>query len=171
LNSVLALIALATIGTAVTALAGRNLLHSVLLFAVSWAGVAAFFLWSGAEFAAFAQALVYIGAISMAVLFAILLTRHSRDDFAPEPALAGRAFAAVLTGTAVAGVLVWAVARSPLAAAPSPVPAVTVRSLGWQLMGPPAAALLATGVLLTVALIGAVVIAAGERPSKPGDPP
>ena len=60
---------------------------------------------------------------------------------------------------------------SPLAAAPSPVPAVTVRSLGWQLMGPPAAALLATGVLLTVALIGAVVIAAGERPSKPGDPP
>ncbi|MES1166395.1 MAG: NADH-quinone oxidoreductase subunit J, partial [Pseudomonadota bacterium] len=76
MNAVLLLIAIVTVGTAVTAMAGRNLLHSVLLLALTWTGVAGFYLWAGAEFAAFAQVLVYVGAISMVVLFAVLLTRH-----------------------------------------------------------------------------------------------
>ncbi len=171
MSVVLILIALVTIGAAAAAFAGRNLLHSVLLLAGSWGGVAAFFLWAGADFAAFAQVLVYIGAISMAVLFAVLLTRHSRDDFLPEPASRGRALAAAVAGAAVAGVLLAAVARSPLGVAPSPTPSVTVRQLGLQLMGLPTAALLALGVLLTVALIGAVVLAAGDGPAKPEDSP
>ncbi len=171
MNAVLATIALATIGTAVVAMSRRNLLHSVLLLTVCWAGVAAFYLWAGAEFVAFAQILVYVGAISMAVLFAVLLTRHSRDDVAAPPASRSRALYAILAGAAVAGVLIAAVARAPLAAAPAPAPTVTVRQLGDQLMGAHAASLLAVAVLLTVALIGAVVLAAIGPPEKPGDPP
>ena len=171
MNAVLAIIALATIGTAVVAMSRRNLLHSVLLLTVCWAGVAAFYLWAGAEFVAFAQILVYVGAISMAVLFAVLLTRHSRDDVAAPPASRSRAFYAILAGAAVAGVLLAAIARAPLAAAPSAVPTVTVRQLGEQLMGAHAASLLVVAVLLTVALIGAVVLAAVGPPEKPGDPP
>ena len=44
-----------------------------------------------------------------------------------------------------------------------PPPTFNVRELGLQLMGPHAAALLVVGALLTVALLGAVVIAAIER--------
>jgi NADH:ubiquinone oxidoreductase subunit 6 (subunit J) len=168
---VLVIIALATLGAAFAAMAGRNLLHSVLLLAGSWTGVAAFFLWAGAEFAAFAQVLVYVGAISMVVLFAVLLTRRSREDLAREPASRSRAAYAVLAGAAVAGVLVAAVVRAPLAAAPGPPPAVTVGSIGGELMGPQAAALLVVGVLLTVALIGAVILAAGGPSGEPGDTP
>jgi NADH:ubiquinone oxidoreductase subunit 6 (subunit J) len=171
MNFVLVLIALATIATAAAAMGGRNLLRCVLLLAGSWTGVAAFFLWAGAEFAAFAQAFVYIGAISMVVLFAVLLTRRSLDDLVAEPLLPGRALYAVLAGAAVAGVLLAAVARSPLAVAPSPAPFVTVRRLGGLLMGPHAAALLVVGVLLTVALVGAVVLAAGGQHGKPEDAP
>jgi NADH:ubiquinone oxidoreductase subunit 6 (subunit J) len=40
---------------------------------------------------------------------------------------------------------------------------VTVKEIGIQLMGPHAAALLVAGLLLTVALLGAIVIAATER--------
>lgn len=171
MNAVLAVIALATIGTAVAALSRRNLLHSVLLFAVSWAGVAAFYLWAGAEFAAFAQVIVYIGAISMAVLFAVLLTRHSRDDVAAEPAARSRGLYAVLAGAAVAAVLLAAVAGAPLGTAPGPARSVSVRQIGELLMGPHAAALLVVGVLLTVALLGAVVLAAGDPPEEKEESP
>ncbi len=171
MSAVLALIALATIAAAAAAMAGRNLLRCVLLLAVSWAGVAAFFLWAGAEFVAFAQLLIYLGAISMAVLFAVLLTGRSREDLAADRVPPRRALYAVLAAAAVGAVLLSAVAATPLAAGPAPVPAVSVRQLGLQLMGPHCAALLIVGVLLTVALIGAVVLAAGERDEKAGPPP
>ena len=171
MNAVLILIALATVGTAVLAMSRRNLLHSVLLLAGSWAGVGAFFLWAGAEFAAFAQVLVYVGAISMVVLFAVLLTRRSREDLIPGPVYRGRAFYAMLAGGAVAAVLLAAVARAPLAVSAGAAPAVSVRQIGGELMGPHAASLLVVGVLLTVALLGAVVLAAGDRPENPEDAP
>ena len=63
----------------------RNLIHSALLLIASWAGIAAFYLWAGAEFVAFAQVLVYVGAVSMVVLFAVLLTRRSRADWRSPP--------------------------------------------------------------------------------------
>jgi NADH:ubiquinone oxidoreductase subunit 6 (subunit J) len=167
----LILIAFVTLGTAVAAMCRANLLHSVLLLAASWAGVAAFYLWAGAEFAAFAQMLVYIGAISMAVLFAVLLTRRSREDASVRPDMRGRTICAVLAGIAVAAVLLSAVARAHLAAARGPRPSVSVRQLGVELMTGHAAELLAVGVLLTVALIGALMLAAGDGPGKPEDLP
>ena len=69
---VLAVIALVILGSAAVAMSLRNLIHSALLLIGSWAGVAAFYLWAGAEFVAFAQVIVYIGAVSMVVLFAVL---------------------------------------------------------------------------------------------------
>jgi len=171
MNAALIAIALVTIGAAVIALSCRNLLHSVLLLAGSWTGVAAFFLWAGAEFAAFAQVLVYVGAISMVVLFAVLLTRRSREDSAPGPAVRGRAGWALGTGGLVAVVLLVAVGGTAPAVSPSPPPVLTVRQIGEQLMGPQAAALLAVGVLLTAALLGAVVLAAAGRPGNGKDQP
>jgi NADH:ubiquinone oxidoreductase subunit 6 (subunit J) len=171
MNAVLLGIAVVTIGTAVAALSGRNLLHSVLLLAVSWSGVAAFYLWAGAQFVAFAQVLIYLGAISMVVLFAVLLTRRSRDESAAGPGPRHRRWLAVAAGVAVAAVLLLAGASAPLAEVRAPPPVITVRKLGELLMGPHAAALLVTGVLLTIALIGAVVLAAGGGPDAPEDAP
>jgi NADH:ubiquinone oxidoreductase subunit 6 (subunit J) len=45
-----------------------------------------------------------------------------------------------------------------------------VKELGLQLMGPHAAALIVVGALLTVALLGAVVIAATIRPADREEP-
>ncbi|MFM7752757.1 MAG: NADH-quinone oxidoreductase subunit J, partial [Opitutaceae bacterium] len=56
------LIAFFTVATAAVAMALRNLIRSALLLVASWAGIAAFYLWAGAEFVAFAQVLVYVGA-------------------------------------------------------------------------------------------------------------
>ena len=158
------IIALFTLGSAAVAMALRNLIHSALLLIGSWAGIAAFYLWAGAEFVAFAQVLVYVGAISMVVLFAVLLTRRSRADLTVAPDSIGRAVMALLVGGAVLGVLWGAILGSTSMNRPESKSGVTVREIGVQLMGSHAASLLIVGLLLTVALLGAVVLAASDRP-------
>ena len=161
-------IALLTLATAAVAMTLRNLIHSALLLIGSWAGIAAFYLWAGAEFVAFAQVLVYVGAISMVVLFAVLLTRQSQTDSAPASFSLGRAIVALAAGGAVLGVLGGAVLDLEIgkATATATPPSITVRQLGADLGGPHAAALLIVGVLLTVALLGAIVIAAPASPKE-----
>jgi NADH:ubiquinone oxidoreductase subunit 6 (subunit J) len=163
------IIALFTLGSAAVAMALRNLIHSALLLIGSWAGIAAFYLWAGAEFVAFAQVLAYVGAISMVVLFAVLLTRRSRADLSVAPDSIGRAVMALLVGGAALGVLWGAVLGSKSAPHAGQKASLTVREIGIQLMGPHAAALLIVGLLLTVALLGAVVIAASDRPDGKAD--
>ena len=165
------IIALVTLGVAAVAMSLRNLIHSALLLIGSWAGVAAFYLWAGAEFVAFAQVIIYVGAVSMVVLFAVLLTRRSRADLAVAPDSLSRALSAMLVGGAVLGVLFGAVLATRLEVAPAPAPSVSVLELGQLLMGPHAASLLVVGALLTVALLGAIVLAATERDEKPEDTP
>ena len=157
-------IAIFTLGSAAVAMSLRNLIHSALLLIGSWGGVAAFYLWAGAEFVAFAQVLIYVGAISMVVLFAVLLTRRSRVDLDVAPDSLGRAIAGLLVGGGVFGVLWGAVLSTPLGVQSEAAAGVTVSEIGTQLMGEHAGALLVVGALLTVALLGAVVIAATERP-------
>lgn len=171
MTAALVIIAVITLATAAVAMALRNLIHSALLLIASWFGIAAFYLWAGAQFVAFAQVLVYVGAVSMVVLFAVLLTRRSRADLVVAPDSLARAFSAVLTGLAVLGVLGAAVLGTRLTPSTAPAPAATVRDIGAQLMGPHAAALLIIGLLLTVALLGAVVLAATDAPAEPEDAP
>jgi NADH:ubiquinone oxidoreductase subunit 6 (subunit J) len=159
-------IALVTLASAAVAMTLRNLIHSALLLVASWAGIAAFYLWAGAQFVAFAQVLVYVGAVSMIVLFAVLLTRQSRADLAVAPDSLGRALAALLVGGAVLGVLLGAIMSSPLESAAMTAPTVKVREIGTALMGPAAGALLIAGILLTVALLGAIVIAASDESGR-----
>jgi NADH:ubiquinone oxidoreductase subunit 6 (subunit J) len=169
MNLAFALIAFLLLASAATAMALRNIIHSALLLVVSWFALALFYLWAGAEFAAFAQVLIYAGAISMVVLFAVLLTQRTLGDFTLAPESRRRALAAVLAGAAVAAAIAYAVLNSSLAVASTPAPTVTVRELGGQLMGPQAAALLVVGAILTVALVGAVVIAAQPSNSDKED--
>ena len=159
-----AVIAIITLTAAAVAMSLRNLIHSALLLIATWAGIAAFYLWAGAEFVAFAQVLVYLGAVSMVVLFAVLLTRHSRQELSVAPESIGRAAAGLVVGGAVFGVLVGGIISAGLTSAPHTARgSVTVRTLGQDLMGPNAAALLIMGVLLTVSLLGAVVIASTDN--------
>ena len=98
----------------------------------------------------------------MVVLFAVLLTRQAYPDAAEPGETRGRIASALLAGFAVF-VLLAAAGRGMRPEGPAPAPTLTVRQLGLRLMGEEAAALLVVGVLLTVALVGAVVLAAGNR--------
>jgi NADH-quinone oxidoreductase subunit J len=166
----LLVIAAFTLATASVAMALRNLIHSALLLVASWSGIAMFYLWAGAEFLAFAQLLVYVGAISMVVLFAVLLTRQSRIDPPISPATNRRAFYAVIAGLALFGVLTHAVMRTSFTTPGEIRPTLTVRELGTQMMDSHAGAVLVVGAILTVALLGAIVLAATDGSKPKGTP-
>jgi NADH-quinone oxidoreductase subunit J len=111
-----------------------------------------------AQFVGFAQILVYIGAVSILIVFAILLTR-SGDN--PNEKIFSKSW---MAGTAVAlsvlGVLIWAIANSrAISRELPPVPEVTVQKIGDALMNRFVLPLEVIGLLLTAALIGAVIIA------------
>src|ERR1051325_3354636 len=78
------LVAALTVGSAVSALAWRNLVHSALSLVVTFAGLAALYLQLNAEFIGFVQVLVYVGAVAILIVFAILLTRGT-EPAGPVP--------------------------------------------------------------------------------------
>src|SRR5258707_5818172 len=79
-----AIIAMLTIAGATAAVSLRNLIHCALALTVAFAGLAALYLQLDSQFIGFAQILVYIGAIAILIVFAVLLTRGSE---APEKAI------------------------------------------------------------------------------------
>src|SRR5690242_17583165 len=77
MNFPFAILAGLTAGSAIAAVSLRNLVHCALSLVVTFAGLAALFLQLDAEFVGFAQILVYVGAVAILIVFAILLTRGS----------------------------------------------------------------------------------------------
>jgi NADH-quinone oxidoreductase subunit J len=144
----------------------KNTVHCALALTVAFAGIAMLFLKLGAQFAGFAQILVYIGAVAILVVFAILLTRGSetpKDGVYSKFPTKGLAIAA-----AVFAVLGWAVLNSasvlPGAGNASAVaPTVTVMDIGNALMSRYVLPLEIVALLLTAALIGAVIVAMHEK--------
>src|SRR5437773_6346214 len=61
--------------SAIAAMSLRNLVHCALSLVVTFAGLAALFLQLDAQFVGLAQILVYVGAVAILIVFAILLTR------------------------------------------------------------------------------------------------
>ena len=157
-----AIIALLTIAAAVAAMSLRNLVHCALAMVGAFVGIAALYLQLDAQFVGFTQILVYIGAVAILIVFAILLTRGGET---PEKNLFSSTWlwGAVVT-IAVFGTLAWAIKNSFASDRPAP-PQVeaTVKQIGDALMTKFVLPLEVIGLLLTAALIGAVIIAMKEE--------
>ena len=161
LGIVFLLTAVLTVAGALAAALLRNLVHCALSLTVTFAGLALLYLQLDAQFAGFVQILVYIGAVAILVVFAILLTRGSGI---PEyRSYSTSWFAGLTISAAVFALLAWAVTKSfPAGAATASTQAATVQSIGAALMSSYALPLEIVAVLLTVALIGAVIVAMPE---------
>lgn len=160
-----AIIAVLTIAAAVAAMTLRNLVHCALAVAVAFVGLAAVYLELNAQFVGFAQILVYVGAVAILIVFAVLLTRGGE---APQGTIfSPAAWVGMAIAVAVFGVLAWTVAKSAVNRGPIPVaPEATVKQIGDALMTKYVLPLEVIGLLLTAALIGAVIIALKEEGKK-----
>ena len=150
-----------TLGGGFGVVTSRNLIHAALFLIVALFGVAGYFVMLEAPFLAAVQVLVYIGAIAVVVIFAVMLTRSVVGT--NEVTHTNQWVLAVITAGALLMVLGFVLLDqfgtidAPLA----DVPEGSVELLGRQLVSPNAFVLPfeVASVLLLAALIGAVVVA------------
>jgi NADH-quinone oxidoreductase subunit J len=154
-----------TLASAVAAVSLRNLVHCALCLVIAFGGLATLFLELGAQFIGLAQILVYVGAVAILIVFAILLTRSSERS---GPAFTG----SWLLGAEVAvlvfgGLCATILASSAMVLGAKPKAQLahdpTVKEIGTKLMTDYVLPMEIVALLLTVALIGATVVAMQER--------
>ncbi len=152
-------------GVGVAAL--RNLFHAALCLLLALFGVAGLFILLSAPFLAMVQILVYMGAIAILIIFVIMLTQRTiglRDQLSRQWAL-GALAALVIFGALFMVIAQLGAAEGALwnpGAAPQALPGDQgVAALGADLVDANRYVLPfeVAGLLMTVALIGAIFVA------------
>ncbi|MFG3248184.1 NADH-quinone oxidoreductase subunit J [Streptomyces sp. NPDC048187] len=152
------LVGLVTFAAAVVTVTTRQLVHAALWLVVALGGLAVEYLLLTAEFIAWVQVLIYVGAVVVLILFGLMLTRAPIGR-SPD-ADSGNRWAALTVAVASAAALVWVVVDA-------------FRTTWIDLDGPAAGSTAVTGaslfqnwvlpfealsVLLLAALVGAIVL-------------
>ena len=145
----------------------RPVLHVIIGLGISLFGVAGLFLQLGSPFLAAMQLLIYLGGITVAIVFAMMLS--SAMSQAPPPRTRSKT---VFSGLAVLlfGVGVYRLLGSGVfAAAPPPADeAWEVARIGEALLAHYNLVFEALSVVLLAAIIGAILIARRGRDAEPG---
>jgi NADH-quinone oxidoreductase subunit J len=159
MNSVAFLvIAVITLSGALAAAALPKLIHAALSLVIVFVGVAAYFFLLGAEFVGLVQVFVYIGAVAVLIVFTILLTRREVTGDR------GFNWGGAVVALAVFGGLLWTILKTKSLAIPAPqIEPVTVKVIGEVLMTNYVWPLQCVGLVLTAALIGALILVMEEK--------
>ena len=151
------IISILTLAGALAAASLRKLIHAALCLVIAFVGIAAFFFLLGAEFVGLVQVFVYVGAVAVLIVFTILLTRRDGRK------IAAFNWSGAVVAFAVFGGLIWAILRrSPLFRCAGNAGAhrqAYRRSADDRYVWP----LLCVGLLLTAALIGALILVMEEK--------
>lgn len=152
------IIAVLTLAGALAAAALSKLIHAALSLVLAFIGVAAFYFLLGAEFVGLVQVLVYVGAVAVLIVFTILLTQKREESAGPVN------WGGIAVALLVFAGIFWAIINTSSlnVAAPAMEP-LTVQHVGEVLMKDYVWPLQCIGVLLTAALIGAVVMVLEEK--------
>jgi len=138
----------------------RNMIRSAMLLVLTLGGVAVMYVLLSADFLAVAQLLVYVGAIMILMLFAVMLTPNQVD--LPGGSPQAQRISAALTSLAVGALAVGVVVTNPWHLRLVPLNTQTATQLGDLLLSTYVLPFWIASVLLTVGLIGAIVIAREE---------
>src|ERR1700759_4341325 len=151
-------IAVLTLLGALAAATLPKLIHAALSLVVAFVGLAAFYFLLGAEFVGLVQIFVYVGAVAVVIVFTILLTRREDEE------TSGFNWGGALVALAVFAGLVWTILKtSSVSVVPPVIEALTIKRIGEVLMTNYVWPLQCVGVLLTAALIGALVLVMEEK--------
>ena len=159
MNSVAFLIiAIITLSGAFAAATLRKLIHAALCLVIAFVGLAASFFLLGAEFVGLVQVFVYVGAVAVLIVFTILLTRREVNG------VRGINWSGAIVSLAVFCGLLWTILKTKSLAVPAPqIEPLTVKLIGEALMTNYVWPLQCVGLVLTAALIGALVLVMEEK--------
>ena len=145
---------------AVLVVACRNLIYSAVAMILSFIGVAAVFVTLNAELLAISQVLIYVGAISILILFAIMLTRQRSGDI--KLFFHRQAWLALPAALALAVTMAVVLTRASFNSTPGPQNPGTA-GLSKLLFNQYVFPFELVSLVLLVAIVGAVLLAKRER--------
>ena len=157
-----------TVASAFMVVASRNPVHSVLFLILAFVNAAGLFLLLGAEFLAMLLIVVYVGAVAVLFLFVVMMLdvdfaefRQGFLNYLPIGALIGLIFAVELLLVVGAWVIDPQIVRAPVAAIPAGI--TNTEAIGRVLYTKYVYYFQAAGLVLLVAMIGAIVLTLRER--------
>ena len=156
------------LGSAAAVVTSRNPVHAVLFLILAFFNAAALFLLAGAEFLAMILVIVYVGAVAVLFLFVVMMLdvdfvqlREGFQRYAPV----GAAVGVVLFGELAAVLFGWQIAPGATALRLSATPdnVENTRALGDVLYTDYILLFQLSGLILLVAMIGAIVLTHRQR--------
>ena len=159
------------IGSAVMVVTSRNPVHSVLFLILAFFNAAGLFLLAGAEFLAMILVIVYVGAVAVLFLFVVMMLdidfsrlREGFQRYAPVGALIGL----VLLLQLVMVMIGWRMAPGAMALRLNETPAdvANAEALGRILYTDYIYLFQGCGLILLVAMIGAIVLTLRDKPNS-----
>ena len=165
------LFATVTVLSAVMVVTSRNPVHSVLFLILAFFNAAALFLLMGAEFIAMMLVVVYVGAVAVLFLFVVMMLdinftalRQGFQTYLPIGLLIG----VVLFVEILISLGAWSIGPEMIAAASAPTPAPAdvsnTKAIGKLLYTQYVLLFQISGLILLVAMIGAIVLTLRQRP-------
>jgi NADH-quinone oxidoreductase subunit J len=162
------LFSLFLLASAALVVTSRNPVHAVLFLIVAFFNAAGLFLLAGAEFLAFILLIVYIGAVAVLFMFVVMMLDvdfvQLREGFQKHIVL-GLTVGAILVGELLAVLLGWQASPTAASLANSPTPATVdnTSALGQVLYTDYFILFQISGLILLVAMIGAIVLTHRRR--------
>jgi NADH:ubiquinone oxidoreductase subunit 6 (subunit J) len=154
------ILAVAAIGSAVGVVTSRNIFYSALLLIACLFMVAGFYVLLEAPFLAAVQVLIYVGAIAVLIIFAVMLTENLMQR---RRAWNEQWWVALVVAVALAAVLLYVVVTAQWPLSDAATPGDAIAALGQSLMSTYVLPFEVASVLLLMALIGAIIIAREEK--------
>ena len=161
-----------TVASAVMVVTSKNPVHSVLFLILAFVNAAGLFVLMGAEFLAMILIVVYVGAVAVLFLFVVMMLdvdftelRQGFLNYLPVGALVG----AVMLAELLVVVAAWAIGPDVAKALTAPIPPAAdisnTQALGLVLYTRYVYFFQASGVILLVAMIGAIVLTLQHKPN------
>ena len=164
------LFAIVCIASAVMVIASRNPVHSVLYLILAFVNASGLFVLMGAEFLAMMLIVVYVGAVAVLFLFVVMMLdvdfaelRQGILQYLPIGFVVGFIFMAELVAVGAA----WVIRPNVPQAISSPIPSTitNTEALGRVLYTEYVYYFQASGIVLLIAMIGAIVLTLRHKPN------
>ena len=159
-NPIFCLLAFITILSALYVVTLRNIFHCAIFLVLALFGVAGIYILLEAEFLAAVQVLIYVGAVAILMIFAIMLTSHlTASRISQNNEQSGLA---IITSVGFLAVSLGSIAFSIWRVSESPLPENNTLELGKLLMTDYVLPFEVVSIVLLAAMIGAIVLARRE---------
>ncbi|MCR8632331.1 MULTISPECIES: NADH-quinone oxidoreductase subunit J [Paenibacillus] len=153
--------ALLAIGGAIFMLSFTKVVHMVVALALTFISMAGLYVILDAEFVAFVQVLIYAGAISILMIFGIMMTKHQGEEEEPKRPVYNTLL--FIGAAGLFGIIFYVIQTATLPTGEFKAPEDNTMEIGKLLFNQHVIPFELMSVLLTVAFIGAIVIAKREE--------